>query len=160
MKKYLNLEVIIPIMSMIFLLAYISEALKLSVPMIDGMPQETFFPVIIFVLGFVTSLTLLYTGVKNTNKNYVEPAEADKKTLKDINFKPALVVAATALLIYFFSTLGYLIIAPIYLFILMMIYDDKPQQIIRKLIYTALITAFIYVLYVVIFEIRFPSMWG
>ena len=154
MKKYYNKEVLTPTVTLLFLFAYIYEALKLSAPIVDGVPQETFFPLIIFAFGLVAALSLLVSAVKKAN---VEGVVEKKKT--PVSRKPLYIILATAFLLFFFDILGYMIVAPIYLFLLMMIYDDKPQFIVKKIIYSALITAFVYVLYTSVFDISFPQIW-
>jgi hypothetical protein len=52
------------------------------------------------------------------------------------------------------------ITAPLYVFSFMLVYDDKPQKILRKIIYALLVTAFVYVLYAIVFDIRFPQIWS
>lgn len=154
MKKYLNKEVLTPAVTLVFLTAYILEALKLAAPMIDGVPQETFFPVIIFIFGSIGAIALLIPAIKKTSsKDYVQEKKGP------VNRKPLYIVLATAFLLFFFDILGYMIVAPIYLFLLMMIYDDKPQQIVRKIIYSVLITVFVFVLYTYVFDISFPQFW-
>lgn len=154
MKKYLTKEILTPAVTFLFLLLYVSEASKLSAPIVGGVPQETFFPLIIFIIGIAASLSLLVPAVKKANA-----AGMVEKGKKPVNHKPLYVVLATAFLIFFFDILGFLFTAPIYVFMLMMIYDDKPQYIIRKIIYSVLITAFVFVLYTYIFEINFPQIW-
>jgi len=155
MKKFICKDVLIPVVTILFLLVYMLEALtKHSAPIVDGVPQETFFPIIIFVFGVLAALALLISAIKKvTSPDYVAP-EAQA-----INRKPIYVVIATALLIFLFDILGFTIVAPLYVFSMMMIFDDKPQQIVRKIIYSILITLFVYVLYTYVFEINFPEIW-
>ena len=155
MKKFLCKDVLIPVVTILFLLVYILEALrKLSAPMVDGVPQETFFPVIIFVFGMCGAISLLIPAVKKVcAADYVVP---DKKA---ISFKPLYVFIAFALFIFLFDTLGFTICAPIFVFAMMNIFDDKPQQFGKKAIYTVIVVAFVYVLYNYVFEINFPEIW-
>ena len=61
--------------------------------------------------------------------------------------------------IILFDILGFALLAPLYVFFFMLVYDDKPQHIRRKIIYALLISAMVYVLYVIVFDIRFPQIW-
>lgn len=154
MKKYYTKEVLTPAVTFLFLILYISGAARLSAPIVDGVPQESFFPIIIFVIGFIASLSLLISAIKNANA-----ADAVKKEKGVVNRKPFYIILATVFMIFFFDILGFAIVAPIYLFMLMMIYDDKPQAIVKKGIVSVLITAFVFAIYTYIFDINFPQIW-
>ncbi len=153
MKKFLRKEVLTPAVTLLFLLLYSLEAAKLSAPVVDGVPQESFFPIIIVVIGVVAAAFLLYSGIKTAL------AEGEKKQEKPASIKPLLVVAALAFLIAFFDILGYAIVAPIFVFALMMIFDDKPQGWKKKILISVLMSVFVYVLYTYVFDINFPQIW-
>ena len=153
MGKFLRKEVITPAVTLLFLVIYIIEAMKLSAPIVKGVPQESFFPIIIVIVGVLTAGSLLYSGIKTALKENVTT------DMKPKSYKPLLVVAALAFLVAFFDTLGYVIVAPIFVFALMMIFDDKPQHIVKKIIFSVLVAAFVYVLYTYAFDIQFPEIW-
>ena len=155
MKKFLCKDVLIPVVTILFLFIYILEALtKLSAPLVDGVPQETFFPVIIFVFGMCGALSLLIPAVKKVcSADYVAPEK------QKISFKPLYVFIAFAAFIFLFDILGFTICAPIFVFAMMNIFDDKPQQFGKKAIYTIIVVAFVFVLYNYVFEINFPEIW-
>lgn len=154
MKKYVRKEVITPAVTLLFLLIYVLEAAKLSAPMVEGVPQESFFPIIIVVIGVLAALSLLFSGIKTARAETETQTEEKPRTIK-----PLLVVAALAFLIFFFDLLGYAIVAPIFVFALMMIFDDKPQHWKKKIIFSILVAAFVYVLYTYVFDINFPQIW-
>ncbi len=153
MKKYLNKEVCTPLGVLTFLMFYIKEAMKDSAPIIDGVPQESFFPLIIFIFGAIAALVLLVRAVKQTSE-IKEIKEKGK-----INPKTIYVVVAMALFVFLFDTLGFMLTAPFLVFAMMIIYDDRPQQIPKKIIFSILITLVIYALYTYVFEISFPEIW-
>ena len=155
MKKFLCKDVLIPVVTILFLFIYILEALtKLSAPLVDGVPQETFFPVIIFVFGMCGALSLLIPAIKKVcSADYVAPEK------QAISIKPFLVFIAFAAFIFLFDILGFTICAPIFVFAMMNIFDDKPQQFGKKAIYTIIVVAFVFVLYNYVFEINFPEIW-
>lgn len=153
MNKYLKKEIITPLVTIIFLAVYALEAMKLSPPIVNSVPQETFFPVIIVVFGMIAAVSLLVSALRKFNVS----GSADEK--KPMNRKPVYIALLTVALIFLFETLGFFILAPVYLFAMMLIFDDKPQQFFRKIIYSALVTGFIYFVYVFIFDIRFPQIW-
>lgn len=153
MRKYCTKSVITPLVIILFLILYFLEAAQLSKPMIDGVPQETFFPLIICALGMIGAVSLFIPAVIEAHKSEVVPRT------EPINLKPLYIALLTAALVFFFNSLGYFIVAPIYLFLLMIIFDDKPKDFLKKIIYAAIITVAIYFLYAYIFDINFPEIW-
>jgi putative tricarboxylic transport membrane protein len=155
MKKYLNREVLVPAAIIVFISAYIIEALtKLTAPMVDNVPQETFWPAIIAACGMVAAVILFISGIRKVSApDYVAPERAA------ISYKPLYVTIATGIFIFLFDILGYTICAPLYVFAMMNIFDDKPQHFVKKAIYSIIITVLVYVLYNYIFDIRFPEIW-
>ena len=155
MKKYLSREVIVPAAIIVFILLYILEALtKLTAPMVGGVPQETFWPAIIAACGMVAAVMLFISGIRKVSApDYVAPEK------QAISYKPLYVTIALALFIFLFDILGYTICAPIFVFAMMNIFDDKPGNFVKKAIYSILIVLFVYFLYNYIFDIRFPEIW-
>ncbi|MDO5417961.1 MAG: tripartite tricarboxylate transporter TctB family protein [Lachnospiraceae bacterium] len=156
MKKYLRKEVMTPVAVFAFLIAYVMEAMKNSAPVIDGVPQESFFPLLIFIFGILADVFLLKDAVKLANQEGERKKDGERKP---VSFKPFYVVLAAGLFIFLFDILGFLLTAPFFVFAMMLIYDDRPQQIPRKILFSALITAVIYILYTYVFEINFPQIW-
>ncbi|MDD3251669.1 MAG: tripartite tricarboxylate transporter TctB family protein [Lachnospiraceae bacterium] len=154
MKKYLSKDVLTPAGVLVFLIAYVFEAMQNSAPIVNGVPQESFFPLIIFIAGAIADLFLLVSAFKNAKET---EAVAEEKNPR--NLKALYVVIAAAAFIFLFDLLGFMIVAPIFVFAMMLIYDDRPQQIPKKILFTILITAVIYVLYTQVFDINFPEIW-
>jgi hypothetical protein len=152
-KMYVRREIITPLAAMIVLTIYVISALRMAAPVKGGLLQESFFPLLIFLFGVPVAFSLLYEAVRNIQK---ETAAGQAAERKQFNVKPFLIALLTLFLAVGLEPLGFFITAPIYVFLFMLIYDDKLQQIPRKIIYTALIIAFVYVLYTVVFDIRFP----
>jgi hypothetical protein len=125
----------------------------MSAPVKGGLLQESFFPLLIFLFGAPVSVSLFYEAFKKIQKEAASGQGAEKKKFI---VKPILIALLTLFLAIGLEPLGFFITAPIYVFLFMLIYDDKPQQIVRKIIYTALIITVVYVLYTVMFDIRFP----
>lgn len=156
MKKYYIREVLTPAITLVFLLLYVLETLKLSKPVVDGVTQESFFPLILVIVGVIAALSLLISAVKKVNAGEMDINE-ERGLL--INRKLLFVILATAAMIFLFNILGFAIVGPIYIFVLMLIYDDKPQDIVKKGIFAILIAVFVFSVYTYIFEISFPQIW-
>lgn len=154
MKKYLSKDILTPVGVLVFLAAYVFEAMQNSAPIVDGVPQESFFPLIIFIAGAIADLFLLVSAVKNSKETEEVTEEKNPRSLKALY-----VVIAAAAFIFLFDLLGFMIVAPLFVFAMMLIYDDRPQQIPKKIFFTILITAVIYVLYTQVFDINFPEIW-
>jgi hypothetical protein len=153
-KAYIRKEIITPLVVLFFLTIYVVSALKLSPPVVGGLLQESFFPLLIFVIAAPVALMLLFEAVKKIRSETSQSAKAK------INIKPLLIAGITALFILGFEPLGFVITAPVYVFLFMLIYDDKPQGIVKKIIFALLISAFVYLLYAFVFGIRFPQIWS
>lgn len=154
MKKYLSKEVITPLCILGFLIAYVMEAMRNTAPIIDRVPQESFFPLLIFILGIAADLSVLISALKHAGSG-----DQETKEKTPTSFKPFYVMISVALFVFLFGILGFLVTAPLFVFAMMMIYDDRPQQIGRKILFTVLITAAVYVLYTYVFDINFPEIW-
>jgi hypothetical protein len=75
------------------------------------------------------------------------------------SIKPFLTVLVMAVFVALFDILGFTVLAPLYVFAFMLIFDDKPQHIVRKIIYSLIIGVLVYIMYVIAFDIRFPQIW-
>ncbi len=155
MKKFLNKDVMTPLVVLLFLMIYLQQALtKQSAPFVDGVPQETFFPILIVIVGVIASLTLLIPALIKTAGSAESTAEK-----APIQKKPIYIIIAMALFIFLFGKLGYTLVAPFYVFFLMTLYDDGSKSILKRVIFTLIIVALVYVLYTFIFDINFPEIW-
>jgi len=140
----------------IALLIYVISALQLAPPVVNGLLSESSFPFIIFLIATPAALKLLFDGIKVVRREIVEhKAVVTKKK----SIKPVLIVLILAVFALLFDTLGFSVLAPLYVFFFMMVYDDKPQHIFKKVIYALLISVVVYILYVIAFDIRFPEIW-
>jgi MFS family permease len=156
LKMYCHKAVITPLVSLVVLIIYLISMLGVASPIEDGLLSESFFPLLIFLLGAPVSVLLFLDGIKSIPKEQTE----DNKTKKQAsNKKPLFITLLVLFLVFTFESLGYMVVASVFVFFFMLIYDDKPQKIVRKIIYTALIVAFVYVLYGIVFDVRFPQPW-
>ncbi len=156
-NPYLQARVIIPACMQIALIIYVVSALQMAPPIVKGMLSESSFPVMIFLIATPAAIMQLLTGLKASKKEIAEAKVETEPKKKSI--KPVLTVLIMAGFIILFDILGFALLAPLYVFFFMLVYDDKPQHIRRKIIYALLISAMVYVLYVIVFDIRFPQIW-
>jgi hypothetical protein len=157
LKVYIRRSVITPLVTLIVLFVYGFSALKIAPPLgQDGILSESFFPLLIFLLAAPVSVKMLFDAVKAVQK---EQSDNKKNKPRSFNIKPVLVGLIILFLALGLNPLGYVIVAPVFVFLFMLIYDDKPQGILKKILFTILITILVYVLYEIVFDIQFPEFW-
>lgn len=158
LKLYLQAKVMIPLVMQIALIIYVVSALRMAPPVVEGLLSESSFPFFIFLIATPAALKLLFDGLKAVTQERQQQetvvVEKKKKSLK-----PFLTVLIMAVFTLLFEKLGFTVLAPLYVFFFMLVYDDKPQDIVRKIIYALLIGIMVYVLYAIAFDIRFPEIW-
>lgn len=140
----------------IALTIYLISALQLAPPIVNGLLSESSFPVIIFLVATPAALKLLVDGLRTVQKEVIENKQV---VVRKKSIKPVLTVFILAVFILLFDILGFSVLAPLYVFFFMLVYDDKPQHIVRKIIYALLISVVVYVMYAIAFDIRFPEIW-
>ena len=170
-KPYLNASVLTPVGILVVLIGYLYEALRMSSIIKQSLPSESFFPFLIFLLGFPVGIFLLITGVRETKKKIVSQPdvpevspeisenEGSAKIFIKPSQKPFYITVLTVIFVVLFKYLGYTISAPIYVFFFQLIYDDKFGNYGKKIITSLIITALVYALYVGFFNILFPEVW-
>ncbi|MGB4407597.1 MAG: tripartite tricarboxylate transporter TctB family protein [Sphaerochaeta sp.] len=156
-NPYLQARVIIPACMQIALIIYVVSALQMAPPIVKGMLSESSFPVMIFLIATPAAITQLLAGLKIAKLEVSEVKVVTETKKKSI--KPVLTVLIIAVFVLLFDLLGFTVLAPLYVFFFMLVYDDKPQHILKKIIYAVLVSAVVYVLYVIVFDIRFPQIW-
>ena len=168
-NPYLSSSVLTPVGILVILLGYLAESLRMSWIVKDGLPSESFFPVIIFLLGFPIAVYLLAGGLREAKNNSVSPSEeasCEKHETEEkeagvikVAHKPVYITILTFVFVFVFKSLGYSISAPLYVFAFQLIYDDKMEHLIKKAITSIIITLLVYGLYVGVFNIMFPEVW-
>lgn len=156
LKPYCQKAVITPLIIIAVLLVFLVSMLRVAPPVEDGVLSESFFPTLIFLVGTPVAFLLLFDGIKTVRKEQSQKQAAENQGgYKKIFF----ITAVILFLVFTFELFGYAIVAPIFVFLFMLIYDDKPQKIAQKLICAIVIAAFVYVLYGIVFDVRFPQPW-
>ena len=158
LKPYLQAKVAIPFFMQVALIIYVISALQLAPPIVGGLLSESSFPFLIFLIATPAAIKLFLDGLKAVKKEIAENGSVVVERKKK-SIKPALIILLMAVFILLFDILGFTILAPLYVFFFMLIYDDKPQDIVRKIIYALLIGVVVYIMYVIGFDIRFPEIW-
>ncbi|WP_168203573.1 tripartite tricarboxylate transporter TctB family protein [Oceanispirochaeta crateris] len=155
-KRYLQSKVIIPLCVQVVLTIYVVSALQLAPPIVNRMLSESSFPFVIFLIATPAAIKLLFDGVKEVK---TEISEGKEIVYVRKSIKPLLIVLIMAVFILLFELLGFSILAPLYVFFFMLVYDDRPEKIVKKISYSLLVAIVVYVMYVFAFDIRFPEIW-
>lgn len=157
-SPYLCAEVLTPIFLFILSVLYGLNGLSLSAPVENGALTETFFPTLVMIISCVSCLVLLIRSIIKIHKaEQVAKAEAREIV---IPWKAFVLMAIMALFVLLFDTLGFAVLAPLFVFGFMMIYDDRPQHIVKKIIISLIVAVLVFVLYELCFDIRFPEIWS
>ncbi|MDR1179526.1 MAG: tripartite tricarboxylate transporter TctB family protein [Spirochaetales bacterium] len=156
-KPYMRKEIVTPVAAFAIMTAYVIVALNMSPLVVNGLLQESFFPLLIYIFGVPAVIFLFVDGYKKIKK---EAADKTEIPTTKRSIKPLLIGLISFFLVLGFEPLGFLITAPIFIFCFMLIYDDKLRQIPRKIIFTLIITALVYLLYTIVFDIQFPVLWS
>lgn len=157
-SPYLCAEVLTPIFLLVLSVLYGLNGLSLSAPVENGALTETFFPTLVMFVSCVSCLTLLIRSIIKIHKaEQVAKAEAREIV---IPWKAFVLMAIMALFVLLFDTLGFAVLAPLFVFGFMMIYDDRPQHIVKKIIISLIVAVLVFILYELCFDIRFPEIWS
>lgn len=157
-SPYLCAEVLTPVFLIILSVLYGLNGLSLSAPVENGALTETFFPTLVMIISCVSCLILLVKSVLKIHKSEkVSKAEAREIV---IPWKAFVLMAIMVLFVLLFDTLGFAVLAPLFVFGFMMIYDDRPQHIVKKIIISLIVSVLVFILYELCFDIRFPEIWS
>ncbi len=157
MKKYIRADFLTPLVTALGMVIYGVEALRLSPPVVNGVVQESFFPIIICLFGIPTAISLVVDSLKKIKANGPLP-EKDKEE-KWRGVKCIILIAVAFFMVLAFDALGFWFTVPVYVFVAMNLYDDHFGHYLKRIIYSIIISTLIYALYVNVFDIRFPSLW-
>jgi len=129
---------------------YFIEGIRTAPLIKNGEIGITFFPLFVSFLLFVTAGCLLYTGLR-------EKTSTSFSLLKIS--KPMAIIVATLIYVAIFKKVGYLISSTLYIFGLMLLFDDQKDlknKKILNIIYSIVIVLVIYLLYQKVFGARLP----
>ena len=137
-------SVIIPLCLLVFLVFYLIVGLSMGPLMLEsGLTNENFLPVVFSIGGILL-------GVKED-----APSEGSGRQKQHFPKKQVVLITDFFLFVILYATSGIISSSFVFVFLFMLFFDDQIRHVVRKLIYSALITACIYILYAVIFGVHF-----
>lgn len=153
-------NLILPIFLLIITTVYLATALQITPQFDEGLVGPSFVPVLASILMYV-ALGFVFRDILRA------PAPTDDAASDEVKEedKPSLaaaikIVLATAIYIAAFKTLGYPLSTFLYVYALLFFVRLENTGQIRRIAYSAIITAVFYVLFAVIFQVRLPMLEG
>lgn len=144
-------SVIIPLCLLVFLVFYLIVGLSMGPLMLEsGLTNENFLPVVFSIGGILLCVSLISDGVKED-----APSEGSGRQKQHFPKKQVVLITDFFLFVILYATSGIISSSFVFVFLFMLFFDDQIRHVVRKLIYSALITACIYILYAVIFGVHF-----
>ena len=107
------------------------------------------------IIGIPIAIKLLLDAVKEVKQ---EHRGNEPETVKVVT-TPFILSIVSFIYIVLFNYIGLLPAVLIYVFLFLVFFDDKVQQLLRKFVYALLITGVVYLLYWVIFNVQFEKMF-
>ncbi|HZK12652.1 MAG TPA: tripartite tricarboxylate transporter TctB family protein [Atribacterota bacterium] len=110
----------------------------------------TFFPFFVSLLLFITAGCLLYTGMREKTSTSFSLFKISR---------PIVIIVTTLIYVAIFKKVGYFLSSILYVFSLMLLFDDQKDLKNKKLlniIFTIGIVLIIYLLYQKVFGVRLP----
>ena len=140
----------------IFSATYLSSALTLGPPIEDSQLTLSFFPLILGTLSVLVSLCLLFNTIRSNRvetQQEVLPEPANSKG----RYLALMAIAATAVFVLLFQTLGFFVTTIPYVFSIILIFSNR-EKLLQKLFFSILIVALGYLMFAEIFNVRLPTL--
>ncbi len=154
-NPYLHSKVMVPAAVLAALVIYLTMGLSMGPLFMGEKTSESFFPVLLGIIGIPIAIKLLVDAVKEVKTETVEKAPEKVKIVTT----PLILSLVSFLYIVLFHFAGLIPAVLIYVFLFLVFFDDKVQQLPRKFLYALLITGVVYLLYWVIFKVQFEKMF-
>lgn len=142
-------RLILPFFFFLTTTIYLYKAVQIRPQIDEGLVGPSFIPILASVLMYI-SLGFVVRKILITHENY----ENEKNAVLDI----MLTVISTAIYIFIFKFLGYMISTFLYVYALLYVFkfDEKNQM--KRILYVSVITGIFYLLFAVIFNVRLPDV--
>jgi len=149
-KKKINSVTYTAILVIVFTVIYFLEGLRVAPPLTKYRTiGVSFFPLTIASILIILSVFLLMNSFKK-KKNYIF------KLARIGN--PLQVIVLTVIYSLFFEKIGFFISTIIYVFFVIIIFEEKKNNKIRFFVYSLVISLLVYLLFEKAFNVRLPSV--
>ncbi len=150
---------LLPLFLLIITTIYLATALQITPQFDEGLVGPSFVPVLVSILMYI-ALGFVFRDVLKApfafDETIIEESQTEKPSLG-----PAIkIVVSTAIYIAVLKILGYPLSTFLYVYALLFFFKLEKTGQIRRIAYSAVITAVFYVLFAVIFQVRLPMLEG
>lgn len=155
-NPYASSAIVVPAVMLLLMITYLIMAIDMGTFFIGNKTSEAFFPLILGILGVPISGKILYDAIMKVKK---EQADGRGETELSRIKTPVILTGISFLYIVAFHYIGLVPALLGYIFLFMTFFDDKIRHLLKKFLYSIVITGLIYVLYSLIFNIQFEKIF-
>lgn len=139
----------LPLFLFVITSIYLASALQITPQFDEGLVGPSFVPILASILMYV-SLVFVFRDIFRSERPSSDTAERTSL------MAPVKVVVATGIYIALFKPLGYPVATFLYVYALLFVFGLQGAGQIRRIVYSALITAVFFGLFDLIFQVRLP----
>ena len=158
-----NRKAVFPLLILICSIIYLIEAIRLGQPVTAEGIRPSFVPMVLGSLSTIFSfiLTIRAWGLAKGAPEEVKTAAAENASEAARPFVSPAVQTIIAISIYIalFPMLGFALSSMLFVFAITTIFSERDRWL-RKLVTSAAIVAFGYIVFEQLFGVRLPALWG
>ncbi|WP_084783613.1 tripartite tricarboxylate transporter TctB family protein [Marinobacterium aestuarii] len=162
-KKESSGKILFHVFVLVVSCGYLLSAFSLGMPVVESQLKPSFFPMLIGFLSVIFSAILFLREIRTDKASFIgEAREADQASDSDSektsDRSAYLIIAATAVYIFAFSQIGYLLASALYVFAVMVIFSNR-EKIWQKLAIAIVTVGIGYLVFEQMFGVRLPALW-
>ncbi len=158
-KKESSGKIIFHVFVLVVSCGYLLSAFSLGMPVVEGQLKPSFFPMLVGFLSVIFSAILLLREISKDRSPVTDKAQkSDSDSGESSNRSAYLIIVATAVYIFAFSLVGYLLSSALYVFAVMIIFSNR-EKIWQKLAIAIVTVGLGYLVFEQMFGVRLPALW-
>ena len=151
-KNKFNSVIYTAIILIVFAIIYSLDGLRVAPPLTkNGAIGVTFLPLINASILIIFSVLLLMNALKEEKMDY-------NFQLSRIG-NPFKIIGLTVIFSLVMEKIGFFISTTVYVFFIMLIFEQKKNSKIKSFVYSLVVTLFIYLLFEKAFNVRLPKLF-
>ncbi|KAA3652292.1 MAG: tripartite tricarboxylate transporter TctB family protein [Proteobacteria bacterium] len=159
----LKRQSLFPLFILVCSIIYLIEAIKLGRPITAEGIRPSFVPMVLGSLSSLFSLllTIKASGLTKGAQTDANPPSGERATgaAKPLVSPAVLTIIAISIYIALFSVIGYALSSLLFVFAVTTIFSERNRWL-HKLVTSAAIVAFGYIVFEQLFGVRLPALWG